>query len=80
METIYICRGPPPTLQNMGHHRGIEFANFRVIKAWQFYKYNVRRDPIFEVETLMGTYQVKEIRSATSHDPSMSQLVLSPQS
>ena len=59
----------------MGHHRGIKFVDFRVIKAWQFSKYNVRRDPIFEVETLMGTHQVKEVGGATSHDPSRSQLV-----
>ena len=72
---IYICRRPPPTLQKMGHHRGIEFADFRVSKAWQFSKYNVRRYPIFEVETLMGTHQVREVRGATSHDPSRSQLV-----
>ena len=59
----------------MGHHRGIKFADFRVIKAWQFSKYNVRRDPIFEVETLISTHQVKEVGGATSHDPSRSQLV-----
>ena len=66
---------PPPTLQKMGHNRGIKFADFRVIKVWQFSKYNVRSDFIFEVETLMGTHQVKEVGGATSQDPSRSQLV-----
>ena len=82
MATIYtyICSRLPPTLQKMGHHRRIEFVDFRVIKAWQFSKYNVRRDPIYKVETLMGTHQVKEVEGATSHDPSRSQLVFSPQS
>ena len=59
----------------MEPHNGIEFADFGVYKAWQFSKYNVRRDPIFEMETLMGTHQVKEVGGATSHDPSRSQLV-----
>ena len=45
----------------MGPHLGIEFADFGVYNAWQFSKYNVRRDPIFEVETLMGTHQIKEV-------------------
>ena len=45
----------------MGLHLGIEFADFGVYKAWQFFKYNVRRDPIFEVKKLMGTHQVKEV-------------------
>ena len=39
----------------------------------QFSKYNVRRDSIFEMETLMGTHQVKEMISETSHDTSMLQ-------
>ena len=34
-----------------GPHKKIEFADFGVFKVWQFSKYNVRRDPIFEVET-----------------------------
>ena len=58
----------------MGPHNGIKFADFGVYKAWQFFKYNVRRATIFEVETLMGTNQVKAVGSATSHDPSESQL------
>ena len=33
----------------IGFHNGIEFAVFGVYKAWQFSKYNVRRDPIFEM-------------------------------
>ena len=45
----------------MGPHNGIEFADFGLFKAWQFSKYNVMRHPIFEVETLMGTHQVKEV-------------------
>ena len=45
----------------MGPHNGIEFADFGVYKAWQFSKYNVRRATIFEVETLMGTHQVKDL-------------------
>ena len=61
-------------LQKMDPHNGREFADFGVYKAWQFSKYNVRRATIFEVETLMGTNQVKEVRNATSHDPSRSQL------
>ena len=36
-------------------------ADFVVFKTWQFSKYNVRGDTIFEAETLMGTRQVKEI-------------------
>ena len=72
---MYItCSRPPPTLQKMGPHNGIDFADFGVYKAWQFSKYNVRRDPIVEMETLMGTHQVKEVGGATSHDPSRSQL------
>ena len=59
----------------MGPHNGIEYADFGVYKVWQFSKYNVRRDPIFEMETLMGTHQVKEVGGTTSHDPSRSQLV-----
>ena len=58
----------------MGPHKGIEFADIDVYNAWQFSKYNVRRDPIFEMETFMGTHQVKEVKGATSHDPSRSQL------
>ena len=57
-----------------GPHNGIEFAYFCVYKAWKLSKYNVRRATIFEVETLMGTHQVKQVRGATSHDPSRSQL------
>ena len=72
---IYItCRRPPLTLLKMGPHNDIEFADFGVFKVWQFFKYNVRRDPIFEGETLMGTHQVKEVKGATSHHPSRSQL------
>ena len=72
---IYItCSRPPPMLQKMGPHNGIEFADFNVTKAWQFSKYNVRRDTIFEVETFMGTHQVKAVGGATSHDPCRSQL------
>ena len=47
--------------KKMGPHKGIEFADFGVYKAWQFSKYNVRRATKFEVETLMGTHQVKEV-------------------
>ena len=61
-------------LQKIGLHNGIEFADFDVYKAWQLSKYNIRRDFIFEVETLMDTHQVKAVRGATSHDPSRSQL------
>ena len=56
---LYICRRLPPTRQKIGHHKGIEFANFRVIKAWQFSMYNVKRDFILESETLMGTHWIK---------------------
>ena len=45
----------------MGPHKGIAFADFGVYKAWQFSKYKVRRDSIFEVETLMGTHRIKEV-------------------
>ena len=45
----------------MRPHKGIEFANFGVYKGWQISKYNVRRDPIFAMETFMGTHQVKEV-------------------
>ena len=51
----------------------IEFADFGVYKAWQFSKDNVRRDPIFEMETYMATHQVNEVGGATSHYPSRSQ-------
>ena len=43
-------------------------------KAWQFSKYNVRRDFIFEIETLMGTHQVKDVGGAISDNVSRSQL------
>ena len=36
------CSRLPPTLQKMGPHNEIEFADFGVYKAWQFSKYNVR--------------------------------------
>ena len=42
----------------MGPHKGIEFADFDVYKAWQFFKYNVGGDPLFEVETLMNTHRI----------------------
>ena len=58
----------------MGFHNGIEFADFDVNKAWKFFKYNVRRYSILEVETLMDTDQVKELRGATSYYSSRSQL------
>ena len=58
----------------MGPHKEIKFADFDVYKAWQFSKYNVIRDPIFEVETLMDTHQVKEVGGATFHDSSRSKL------
>ena len=45
----------------MEPHKGIEFADFDAYKASQFSKYNVRTDPIFEVETLMGTHRIKEV-------------------
>ena len=64
----------------MGHQSEIEFNDFRVIKARQFFKYNVKKDPIFEIVTLMGTHQVKEVGGATSYDPSKSQLFFSLQS
>ena len=40
-------------------HNWIDFADFGVYKAWQFSKYTVRRDPIFEAETFMGTHWIK---------------------
>ena len=61
----------------MGPHKGIEFADFDVYKAWHILKYNVRKDPIPEVETLMGTYQIKKWDVSCSgdfHYPSRSQL------
>ena len=59
---IYItCSRPLPTLQKMGPHKEIEFADFHVYKAWQFSKYKVRIDPIFEVETLKGTHRIREV-------------------
>ena len=71
---IYITCNRTPTLQKMGPHNRIEFADFGVYKAWQFSKYNVRRATIFEVEILISTHQVKEVRGATFHDYSRSQL------
>ena len=59
----------------MGPHKRIEFADFGVKTTWQFSKYNVRRDPIFEVETLMGSHQVIEVGGATFHDSSEFQVV-----
>ena len=54
MAYIYItCSRGPLTLQKIRSLKRIEFSDFDVYKAWQFSKYNVRRDPIFEVETLM---------------------------
>ena len=52
----------------------VRIAAFDVFKTWQFSKYNVWRDTVFEFETLMGTHQVKEVGTAISHDPSRSQL------
>ena len=59
----------------MGPHNGIEIADFGVYKARQFSKYNVRRDPIFEMEIFICTHQIKEVGCATFHDPSRSKLV-----
>ena len=42
-----------------GTNKQIEFAGFGVFKAWQFYMYKVRRDPILESETLVGTYWIR---------------------
>ena len=56
----------------MGPHLGIEFADFSVYTAWQISKFNVKRNPIFEVETLIGKIQVKEVGGVTSHDPNRS--------
>ena len=39
------------------NYKEIIFAHF-VYKFWQFFKYNVKSNFIFEVETLMGTHQV----------------------
>ena len=36
-----------------------EFANFNVYKAWHFFMYNLRKDSIFESETLMSTHWIK---------------------
>ena len=58
----------------MRFHNWIEFTDFGVYKAWQFSKNDVRRDPLFEMEILMGSLQVKEVGGATFHDPSRSQL------
>ena len=57
----------------MGPNTKIEFADVDVCKAWQFSKYNVRKNFIFEMETLMGTHQVKETGGATSNDSRRSQ-------
>ena len=51
-----------------------EFADFGVYKAGQFSKYNVLKNFIFEVKTIMGTHQVKKLESATSHYTSRYQL------
>ena len=58
----------------MKPHNGIDFANFGVYKAWQFFKYNVKRYPIFEMKTLIGTHQVKDMGGANAHEPSKSHL------
>ena len=39
-----------------GHNKMIEFADFVVFKAWQVFKYYVRRDSIFEVEKLISMH------------------------
>ena len=58
----------------MGPYKWIIFVDFGVFKTWQFSNYNVRRDPIIEIETLMITHQFKEVAGATFHDYSRSQL------
>ena len=45
----------------MRPHNGIEFADFGVFKALQFSKFNIRRDFIFEMETLISTHQIREV-------------------
>ena len=57
-----------------GPHKRIKFADFGLYKAWQFSKYNVKRDIIFEMKTFISTHQVKELGGAPSHDSSRSQL------
>ena len=42
-----------------GPNKWIELADFAVYKAWQFSMYNIRRDPILETKTLMGTHWIK---------------------
>ena len=42
-----------------GSHKGIEFADIGVYKAWQFSKNNVQREFIIETKTLMGTHWIK---------------------
>ena len=71
---IYYKQTSTTNATQKGPNKVIEFADFGVFKAWQLSKYNVRRDPIFEFETLMGMHRVKEVGGATSHDPSRSQL------
>ena len=58
----------------MGPHTMIVFADFGVYKAWQFFKYNVRRNPIFIKGDIYG--HVKDLRGATFHDRSRSKLIL----
>ena len=58
----------------MGPHLGIEFADYSVYNAWQISEFNVTRDCICEIETLIGKIQVIEVRGATSLDPNRSQL------
>ena len=57
------CSRPPQPLKKMGPHKRIEFADFDVNNAWQFSKYNERRDPIFKVEKIIARYRIKEKES-----------------
>ena len=46
-----------------GPNNEIELADFGVYKAWQFSKYNVRRDFVLETKTPMGTHWIKRCES-----------------
>ena len=62
------CSRPPQPLKKMGPHKRIEFADFDVYNAWQFSTYNVRKNPIFEVDILMGTHRIKKVDVFLSGD------------
>ena len=52
-----------------GSYKRIEFSYFGVYKAWQFFKYTVRRDLILETKTFIGTHIIKRCETFFARPP-----------